>query len=302
MCAAATDTDQHLIERFLDALWMEYGLSDNTLAAYRLDLTQLAGFLAAQGASLTSAQRAHILRYLGERMAQGLKARSAARLLSSVRRLYRYLVRENLLQTDPSRDIDMPRQGRKLPNALSERQVEALLAAPDTDQALGRRDRAMLEVMYATGLRVSELVALKLHQLNLRQGVVRIVGKGGRERLVPLGEEALSWLQAYLDTDRSRILDGRVSDFVFPSRRGASMTRQNFWYLIKRYARQADVPATLSPHGLRHAFATHLLNHGADLRVVQLLLGHSDLSTTQIYTHVARLRLKSLHAEHHPRG
>ena len=302
MSDVLVDADQRLIDRFLDALWMEYGLSDNTLAAYRLDLIQLASYLATEGTSLESAERARILDYLGVRMGQGLKARSAARLLSSVRRFYRYLVREGVVQADPSRDIEMPRLGRKLPNTLSERQVEALLAAPDTDAPLGRRDRAMLELMYATGLRVSELVGLKLHQLNLRHGVVQVVGKGGRERLVPLGEEAQAQLQAYLDADRARILRERVSEFVFLSRRGASMTRQNFWYIIKRYALQAGIPSTLSPHGLRHAFATHLLNHGADLRVVQLLLGHSDLSTTQIYTHVARVRLKQLHAQHHPRG
>lgn len=281
---------------------MEHGLSDNTLAAYRLDLVQLACFLATSGTDLKRAQRAHLFEYLGARMSQGLKARSAARLLSSIRRFYRYLVREGIVQADPSRDIEMPRLGRRLPNTLSERQVEALLAAPDTGRSLGCRDRAMLELMYATGLRVSELVGLKLHQLNLRHGVVQVVGKGGRERLVPLGEEAQEQLQVYLDADRARILDGRVSDYAFPSRRSAAMTRQNFWYIIKRYALQAGIPNTLSPHGLRHAFATHLLNHGADLRVVQLLLGHSDLSTTQIYTHVARVRLKQLHAEHHPRG
>ncbi len=294
--------DDTLIQRFLDALWMEHGLSDNTLSAYQSDLRHLSAFLAAQGVGLAKAERSHLLDYLAARMAQGLKARSAARVLSSMRRFYRYLARENLIAQDPSREIEMPRQGRSLPSTLSERQVEALLGAPDRDDPLGRRDRAMLELMYATGLRVSELVGLKLHQINLRQGVVQVTGKGGRERLVPLGEQAQVVLAAYLQSDRSVILNGRVSDFVFPSRRSAAMTRQNFWHLIKRHARAAGIPASLSPHGLRHAFATHLLNHGADLRVVQLLLGHSDLSTTQIYTHVARVRLKALHAAHHPRG
>lgn len=298
----AVHADELLIERFLDALWTEHGLSDNTLSAYHSDLRQLRLFLVRLGVGLEDAQRSHLLQYLAQRMEQGLKTRSAARLLSSMRRFYRYLVRENVVQQDPTRDIERPRQGRSLPNALSERQVEALLAAPDGASRLGRRDRAMLELMYATGLRVSELVGLKLHQTNLRQGVVRVVGKGGRERLVPMGEEALVRLQDYLTSDRMPILNGRHSDFLFPSRRGDAMTRQNFWYLIKRYAAVAGIPGTLSPHGLRHAFATHLLNHGADLRVVQLLLGHSDLSTTQIYTHVAQVRLKALHAEHHPRG
>lgn len=295
--------DAQDIERFLDALWMEGGLSENTLAAYRNDLRGLALWLAAQaGVVLAAASREHLLDYLAHRYQTGAKARSAARLLSSLRRFYRYLVRENRLQTDPSARIDAPKLGRPLPKCLSETEVEALLAAPDLEQPLGLRDRAMLEVLYACGLRVSELVGLTVDQINLRQGVVRVLGKGGKERLVPLGEEALSGLQTYLAEARPALLHGQASDFLFPGRGGEALTRQAFWYRIKDYARKAEIRGSLSPHTLRHAFATHLVNHGADLRVVQLLLGHSDLSTTQIYTHVARERLQCLHAAHHPRG
>lgn len=295
--------DAQEIERFLDALWMEGGLSENTLAAYRNDLRGLALWLTAQGAAgLVAATREQLMDYLAHRYQTGAKARSAARLLSSLRRFYRYLVRENRLQADPSARIDAPRLGRPLPKSLSEAQVEALLAAPDLEQPLGVRDRAMLEVLYACGLRVSELVGLTVDQINLRQGVVRVVGKGSKERLVPLGEEAANRLQVYLTEARPALLQGQVSDFVFPGRGGEALTRQAFWYRIKAYARMAEIRAPLSPHTLRHAFATHLVNHGADLRVVQLLLGHSDLSTTQIYTHVARERLRDLHARHHPRG
>jgi integrase/recombinase XerD len=223
-------------------------------------------------------------------------------MLTSIRRFYRWLVRENVIRDDPSARIDMPKLGRPLPKVLSEVQVEDLLAAPDVEDPLGLRDRAMLELLYATGLRVSELVGLKLHQMNLRQGVVQVTGKGGRERLVPMGEEAQSWMERYLRIARPELLGRRQADAVFPSRRGSAMTRQNFWHGLKRHARQAGIAVELSPHTLRHAFATHLLNHGADLRVVQMLLGHSDLSTTQIYTHVAKARLKSLHEQHHPRG
>ena len=295
--------DAQEIERFLDALWMEGGLSENTLAAYRNDLRGLALWLVAHaGVALGAATREHLMDYLAYRYQAGAKARSAARLLSSLRRFYRHLVRENRIQTDPSARIDAPKLGRPLPKSLSEAQVEALLAAPDLEQPLGVRDRAMLEVLYACGLRVSELVGLTVDQINLRQGVVRVVGKGGKERLVPLGEEALNRLQTYLTEARPALLQGQVSDFVFPGRGGEALTRQAFWYRIKEYARKAEVRTPLSPHTLRHAFATHLVNHGADLRVVQLLLGHSDLSTTQIYTHVARERLRDLHARHHPRG
>lgn len=301
---AELDTaDAQEIERFLDALWMESGLSDNTLAAYRNDLRGLALWLAAgPGGGLVAAQREHLMAYLAHRHQTGNKVRSAARLLSSLRRFYRRLVRENRIQEDPSARIDAPKLGRPLPKSLSEAQVDALLTAPDVGQTLGLRDRAMLETLYACGLRVSELVGLRLEQLNLRQGVVRVLGKGSKERLVPLGEEALNWLQRYLTEARPLLLDGQPSDYVFPGRGGAALTRQAFWYRLKAYARQADITTALSPHTLRHAFATHLVNHGADLRVVQLLLGHSDLSTTQIYTHVARERLRELHARHHPRG
>lgn len=292
-----------LLERFLDALWMERGLSDHTLAAYRRDLQGLARWLETQAVDgLAAATRQDLLGYLHNRVAAGSQPRTTARLLSSLRRFYRYLVREQLLTDDPSARIDSPKLGRGLPKALTEAEVEALLNAPDTDDPLGLRDRAMLEVLYASGLRVSELVTLEMYRVSLQQGVVRILGKGSKERLVPLGEEAVSWLERYLGAARPQLVQGQATAALFPTRRGEAMTRQAFWYLIKRYARQAGITSHLSPHTLRHAFATHLLNHGADLRVVQMLLGHSSLSTTQIYTHVARERLKALHAQHHPRG
>jgi integrase/recombinase XerD len=292
-----------LLERFLDALWMERGLSDHTLAAYRRDLQGLARWLAPQGVNgLAAATRQDLLGYLHSRVAAGAQPRTTARLLSSLRRFYRYLVREQLLADDPSARIDSPKLGRGLPKALTEAEVESLLAAPDIDDPLGLRDRAMLEVLYASGLRVSELVSLEMYRVSLQQGVVRVLGKGSKERLVPLGEEAISWLERFLVEARPVLVQGQATAALFPTRRGEAMTRQAFWYLIKRYARQAGIKSHLSPHTLRHAFATHLLNHGADLRVVQMLLGHSSLSTTQIYTHVARERLKALHAQHHPRG
>ena len=294
---------QRALERFLDAMWMERGLSDNTLTAYRNDLAGLAHWLDAQGSDLVRASRGDLLGYLTHRLGAGAKPRSAARLLSSLRRFYRYCLREGLVREDPSAQIESPKLGRPLPDTLTEAEVEALLNAPDLDTDLGLRDRAMLETLYATGLRVSELVALSMQQLNLRHGVVQVMGKGSKERLVPLGEEAVARLEDYLANARPEILKGVApSDAVFVTRRGDAMTRQAFWYLIRRYAGQAGIRKHLSPHTLRHAFATHLLNHGADLRVVQMLLGHSDLSTTQIYTHVARARLKDLHAQHHPRG
>ncbi|MBK1692519.1 site-specific tyrosine recombinase XerD [Ectothiorhodospira mobilis] len=292
-----------LIDRFLDALWMEQGLSDHTLAAYRADLKGLDRWLEGQGVTLEAADRSRLLAYLAHRMEQGARPRTMARLLSTLRRFYGHLAQQGMIPEDPTARIDAPRLGRPLPDALTEVEVEALLRAPDPEDDLGLRDRAMLEVLYATGLRVSELVGLRLGQTNLRHGVVRTLGKGGKERLVPLGEEAVDWLQAYLDTARPALLRGRgQSEAVFVTRRGEAMTRQAFWYAIRRHAAAAGIRKHLSPHTLRHAFATHLLNHGADLRVVQMLLGHASLSTTQIYTHVARERLKSLHAEHHPRG
>lgn len=292
-----------LINTFLDALWMERGLSDNTLSAYRHDLRGFADWLAdARRKELSGADKQDVLAYLTHRLQLRRSPRSTARFLSCIRRFYAYLLRDKRIADDPTALIEAPKLGRPLPKTLSEAEVEALLQAPDARTALGMRDRTMLEVLYATGLRVSELVNLKVSQLNARQGVIRVTGKGNKDRLVPLGEEALQWLETYLVESRPGLLAGQHSDVLFPSRRKQFMTRQTLWHAIKRYARQAGINKPLSPHTLRHAFATHLLNHGADLRVVQMLLGHSDLSTTQIYTHVARARLKELHAQHHPRG
>jgi len=294
--------DRAVIEEFADALWMERGLSENTLLAYRTDLHGLAVWLAGQTSDLQGANRAQLLGYLATRVHAGIRPRSTARLLSSLRRFYQWLARQGRIAADPSARIDAPKLGRALPKSLTEAEVEALLEAPAPDDALGLRDRAMLEMLYACGLRVSELVALSLRQVNLRQEVVRLTGKGGKERLVPFGQEALNWLQRYLHEARPVLARRPVDDSVFITRHGAAMTRQAFWYRIKHYAARSGIHKPLSPHTLRHAFATHLLNHGADLRVVQMLLGHSDLSTTQIYTHVARERLKELHAKNHPRG
>ncbi len=290
------------LQVFLDALWLESGLSQHTIDAYRRDLQGFAAWLFQQDKTLLQVHAEDIQHYLSCRMRQGTKVRSDARLLSSLRRFYRYLCREQYIDADPTVLLESPRLGRTLPSSLTEQEVENLLAQPKVDEILGLRDRTMLEVLYATGLRVSELVTLEMGQVNMRQGLIRCIGKGNKERLVPLGEEALDWLQQYLTHSRPQLLQGRVCDDLFPTRRGQRMTRQAFWYLIKRYAKQAGISKTLSPHTLRHAFATHLLNHGADLRVVQLLLGHSDLSTTQIYTHIAQARLKSLHSRYHPRG
>ncbi|HCJ28406.1 MAG TPA: site-specific tyrosine recombinase XerD [Pseudomonas sp.] len=294
--------DDPLIDRFLDALWLEKGLSDNTREAYRSDLALFNGWLDERGVRLVDTGRDLILDHLAWRLQNAYKARSTARLLSGLRGFYHFLLREGAISVDPTLRIDLPKLGRPLPKALSEADVEALLAAPDLGDPLGLRDRAMLEVLYACGLRVTELVSLTLEQVNLRQGVLRTFGKGNKERLVPLGEEAMHWLRRYLGDARDILLAGKASDVVFPSRRGDLMTRQTFWHRIKLHARQAGITASISPHTLRHAFATHLLNHGADLRTVQMLLGHSDLSTTQIYTHIARARLQELHAQHHPRG
>jgi len=302
VASASKDPVDPLITRFLDAVWMERGLSSNTLAAYRADLVALARWLAARHVALPKTGRADLMDFIAARVHGGARPRSTARQLSSFRRFFRYLIREALIAEDPTAQIAMPKIGRSLPRSLSEAEVEALLAAPAVADPLGHRDRTMLEVLYATGLRVSELVHLKLGQVNMNQGVIRVLGKGNRERLIPLGEEAMRWLRTFIDGARADILLDRSTDFLFPTRRGDRMTRQAFWHIIKRYARKAAVDRDLSPHTLRHAFATHLLNHGADLRVVQMLLGHSDLSTTQIYTHVARERLKELHTSHHPRG
>ncbi len=300
---AMIQDDQAVIEGFADMLWMERGLSQNTLAAYQSDLRAFAVWiLRERGHGLIAAERHDLLDYLALLAQQGRNPRSTARLLSCLRQLYQYFLRQRLIQEDPSARVSMPKLGRPLPRSLSESEVEALLRAPDTDDTRGHRDRTMLEVLYASGLRVTELVTLTPSQVSLTQGVVRIVGKGGKERLVPLGEDACDWLRDYVRGPRLDLLGGRVSDYLFPTVRSDCMTRQAFWLLIKRYAIEAGVMKPLSPHTLRHAFATHLLNHGADLRVVQMLLGHSSLSTTQIYTHVARERLKQLHARHHPRG
>jgi integrase/recombinase XerD len=291
------------IDTFCDTLWLEDGLAKASLASYRSDLLRFAGWLAEQRlGTLCSADDVALTRFVAT-LSQTLRASSQARYISTLRRFYRHLLARGRSSTDPTLKIAMPAKPSRLPKVLSEAQVDALLAAPKNETALGLRDRAMLETLYATGLRVSELVSLKLHEVNFDMGVVRVFGKGNKERLVPLGEEAIDWLRRYLAEGRSALLDKRQSDDLFVTARGAAMSRQAFWQLIKRYALHAGIdPARLSPHVLRHAFATHLLNQGADLRVVQLLLGHSDISTTQIYTHVARERLKSLHATHHPRG
>jgi len=290
-----------LVDRFLDSLWLEDGLARNTLAAYRRDLEGLGRWLELRENSLVTAGEADLAAYFASQHA-ATRAATANRRLTVLRRFYRWALRERLSAADPTLRLHAARRTARFPVTISEAQVEALLAAPDVSTALGLRDRAMFEVLYAAGLRVSELVGLKLGELSLTEGLVRVVGKGAKERIVPLGEEARAWVERYLAGARPGLLAGRVADAVFVTQRAAPMTRQMFWILVKRYAAKADIRAPLSPHGLRHAFATHLLNHGADLRVVQLLLGHADISTTQIYTHVARARLKALHAEHHPRG
>lgn len=297
-----TAIDSDLIEQYLDAMWMEKGLSNNTLESYRRDITQFAAWLGRQEMDLQGVTAESLQAHLADRLERGLSARSTARFLSCVRGFYRYLLRESQLQVDPTARISNPKLGKPLPKSLTEQDVDLLLAAPIIDDPIGLRDRTMLEVLYACGLRVSELTCLTLSQVNLRQGVVRVFGKGSKERLVPLGEEASDWLGRYMREARPQLIKGAVSEVLFPSRRGVIMTRQTFWHRIKYWAKVAGIDKALSPHTLRHAFATHLLNHGADLRVVQLLLGHSDLSTTQIYTHVASSRLKTLHAAHHPRG
>jgi integrase/recombinase XerD len=292
-----------LIDRFCDHLWLEDGLADLTLAAYRRDLKAFGAWLEKNRAhSLDAAVSGDVEAYLAWRFAGHAQPRSAARYTSALKRFYRYLLRESLITADPTLNLDSPKLPRALPKTLTEADVERLLDSADTRTPLGLRDRAMLETLYATGLRVSELVGLKLTAANLNDGVLRVTGKGNKDRLVPLGEEAVQWLKRYMTEARSLLLGKRLSDAIFVTARGDGMTRQAFWYLIKRHARAAGITRPLSPHTLRHAFATHLLNHGADLRVVQMLLGHSDISTTQIYTHVARERMKQLHAQHHPRG
>lgn len=296
------EVNEQLISTYLDSLWLEKGLSDNSLDAYRRDLKGLAVFVEKLDKTLLQADRIDLMDYLGARMRAGYKARSSARMMSCLRSFYRYLIRENKVSEDPTQNLDSPKLGRPIPDSLTEQEVDSLLETPDIKTPLGMRDRAMLEVLYATGLRVSELVGLRLEQVNLRQGLVRIMGKGNKERLVPLGEESMDWIERYLKEARADLLSDLSETIVFPSQQGRPMTRQTFWHRIKKHAFEAGITKHLSPHTLRHAFATHLLNHGADLRVVQMLLGHSDLSTTQIYTHVARQRLNQLHQDHHPRG
>jgi integrase/recombinase XerD len=291
-----------LVDRFLDSIWAERGLSQNSLESYRRDLLKLSKQLSSKNKTLISAGREDLLSTLASEVAAGKSPRSLSRYLSAYRQFYRWLVRERLVEEDPTALIESPKLGRGLPKALPESQVEALLEAPDTDHVLGLRDRAMLELMYATGLRVSELVGLQITGLNLNQGVIRVLGKGQKERLIPLGEEASTWINRYLNESRPALMKGGQSSFVFVSSRKSGLTRQAFWYAVRRHAAKAGIAKSISPHMLRHSFATHLLNHGADLRVVQLLLGHSDLSTTQIYTHIAREGLKTLHKAHHPRG
>ncbi len=294
------DTVEVLLDRFVDAMWLEHGLARNTLESYRRDVRQFAVDI--QPKTLQDVQRADVSAYLHRCFIAQVNTRSTVRHLSSLRRFYAWAVRESLLTENPLSGLDTPRLPRSLPKSFGEADVEALLAATEGNDALAQRDKALLEVLYATGLRVSELVGLRLRQLNRDAGVVQVMGKGGKERLVPLGEMALQALDRYLTSARLTMLAQHSSDYVFVSARGKPITRQACWYLIKRRARQAGLVQLPSPHGLRHAFATHLINHGADLRVVQLLLGHADISTTQIYTHVARERLKQLHATHHPRG
>ncbi len=297
------ESSKPIIDGFCDALWLEDGLARNTLDSYRRDLQQFAGWLEQRnGRDLLAADQVLIQDYLAHKFRAKARASTAARLLSTLKRFYRHALRQNTIKADPTLRIDTPKLPRPLPKTLTEADVEGLLAAPALNQPLGLRDRAMLEMLYASGLRVSELVTLKVPQVSRDMGVVRVMGKGSKERLVPLGEEALSWLERYLKEARPALLGSKTSDALFVTTRAAVMTRQAFWHLLKRYALLAGLHKPISPHTLRHAFATHLLNHGADLRVVQLLLGHADISTTQIYTHVAQERMKQLHAKHHPRG
>lgn len=296
----ASSSNKQSIDFYLNALWMEKGLSENTLSAYRRDLNAFAQYLSAQ--DLLTVDSGTISNFLSIRHNKGISARSTARALSCLRGFYQFQIRENRLQDDPTAYIENPRLPKSLPKFLTEQDVSRLINAPDLTTCLGVRDRAMIELLYATGLRVSELVNLEMGEVNLRQGVVRVMGKGSKERLVPMGEAAQHWLEEYLRSARSELLKSQPSEIFFASTRAQFMTRQTFWYRIKHWAKVAGIEASISPHVLRHAFATHLVNHGADLRVVQLLLGHSDLSTTQIYTHVANARLQQLHSEHHPRG
>lgn len=298
---AQHSADDTAVNQFIDHLWLDKGLSDNTLSAYRTDLKHLQTFLKSIDSNVIDCDELDIERYFAHRLDLGLKATSNARSLSAIKRFFKYLLAQKLRGSNPTALTQAPKLGQKIPKTLSEQEVEALISAQNLDDPIEYRDKAMLELLYATGLRVTELVTLTLNNISLQQNLVRVVGKGNKERIVPMGEIASEWLASYIKLYRPSLLKG-ASDVLFPSKRGTQMTRQTFWHRIKFYAQIAGITSELSPHTLRHAFATHLLNHGADLRVVQMLLGHSDLSTTQIYTHVAKERLKSLHNEHHPRG
>ncbi len=290
------------LQRFLDAVWLERGLSANTLAAYRADLTALARWLEERDSALLKATRSELLSFIAARVEGGSRPRSTARQLSSFRRFFRFMIREGLIELDPTAQIAMPKIGRSLPKSLTEAEVDSLLEAPTVADPLGHRDRTMLEVLYATGLRVSELVSLKHNQVNLNQGVMRVVGKGNRERLIPLGDEAVGWLQQFLQGPRAEILLERQTDYLFPTRRGDRMTRQAFWHIIKRYSKKGGVDRELSPHTLRHAFGTHMLEEGADLRAIQELLGHERLSTTQRYTQLTVGQVAAVYDRTHPRA
>jgi integrase/recombinase XerD len=296
------NSEQQKIQLFLDYLWMQDGLSEQTIASYRSDLHLFTRWLESQQSLLLKVDLELLQNYLSYRHQQAFSSRSTARLLSSLRRFYRYAIEQNLITQDPTAKIVSPKLSKPLPHSLSESDVEKLLAVPSVDEPIQSRDKAMLELMYASGLRISELISLEFNQVSINQGVVRVVGKGNKERLVPFGDQALEALQAYLKTSRGLLLGTKACDYLFVSKRAQKMTRQTFWYRVKFYAKQAGITQPLSPHTLRHAFATHLLSHGADLRTLQLLLGHSDLSTTQIYTHIAKERLQSIHQQHHPRG
>lgn len=296
------EADAALLEQWLDSLWLEKGLSEHSLSNYQRDIRQFMQWLALQNIGPVQVQRADLYAYLAHQHQKGLSSTTVARQLSALRGFYRWLVDQQRIEENPAALIERPKTPQQLPGTLTEQEVEQLLNAPALEEPLGLRDKAMLEVLYASGLRVTELVSLTMGQLDLRRGVVRIIGKGNKERLVPLGEEALEALQQYLNTGRAQLPGAQANGVVFPGPSGNPMSRQAFWYRIKHLAQVAGIHKPLSPHTLRHAFATHLLNHGADLRVVQLLLGHASVSTTQIYTHVATERLKKLHSEHHPRG
>ena len=298
-----SDSDRQILDAFIDNIWIEKGLSQNTLDSYRSDLEQFSSWLEKNNLSYIKTSKKEILSYLSFLFQKGLGSKTVARKLSSLKSFFRYLVFKSIIQNDPSSEVETPKLLKSIPRSISEKEVEALLAAPDEKTDIGLRDKTMIETLYSCGLRISELTNLELLNLNLRQGVIRVIGKGQKERLVPMGDQLIGLLELYISSSRKNLLNKRHSDFLFLSTRGQRMTRQSFWHRIKHYCLASGFePDKISPHVLRHAFATHLLNNGADLRVVQLLLGHSDLNTTQIYTEVARQRLKRLHTEHHPRG